>query len=202
MAKRNKLALLIISELTFLAIILIVLPSIFIKERPGISQTSYNDTLSLDTKNSFSQEFISDKNNLRSISVLLKNPGLISKDQVKIELQNQNKEIIQTLNTSGISIGDPSWINFEFPYVNSKKGDKFTINISTDNPKMDNLYVYGNRSSKNINFKTIYTATNLKESFKNNIDHQLSQIKQRNLVQNISYLTIILLLAILFFLSL
>lgn len=198
MTKRNKLALLIISELTFLATILIVLPSIFIKERPGVSQTSYNDTLSLDTKNSFSQEFTSDKNNLRSISVLLKNPGLVSKDQIKIELQDQSKVTLRHLETSGISIGDPSWVNFEFPYINSQKGDKFFIKISTNNQQLDHLYVYGNRQSKDINFKTTYTARNLKESFQNNIEYQKNQIHQRSFISIISYLTIILLLNIFF----
>lgn len=202
MSKKSKIALIIISEITFLAIVFIILPTIIIKERPGVSQTSFNDTLSLDTKNNFTQEFTSDQNNLRSVSVQLKNPGLISKDQVKIELQDQNKKTIQTLNTSGISIGDPSWINFEFPYINSQKGDKFTIYISTNNQQMDHLYVYGNRSDKNINFKTTYTARNLRESFQNNINHQISQLKQRSSLQIICYLTIIILLNIFLFFSL
>ena len=202
MVKRNKLALLIISQLTFLAIIFIVLPSVFIKERPGISQTTFNDTLSLDTKHSFTQEFISDKNNLRSVSVLLKNPGLISKDQVTIEVQDQSGNTLNSLNTSGISIGDPSWINFEFPYINSQKGDKFLIKISTNNIQPDHLFVYGNNNNKNINFKTTYTAKSIKESFQNNIDQQISQIKNRSQIQIFSYLVIILLLNIFLFFNL
>lgn len=198
MPKKNKLFI-IISELLFLLFLLIILPSIFIQERPGVHQTSYNETLSLDTKNSFNQEFISDKNNLRSISILLKNPALINKSQVKIELQDQNNITLRSLETSGISIGDPSWINFEFPYINSQKGDKFFIKISTDNQKSDNLFIYGDNKSKNINFKTTFTSKNIKESFKDNLNQQLENLKSRDIFQTIIYSSLLLLTNIFIF---
>ena len=202
MQKRNKFGLILVGEIAFLAIIFVVLPAIFIKERPGVSQTSLNETLSLDTKNSFLQEVVSNRDNLRSVSVLLKNPGLINKDQVIIELQDASQNTLHTLNTSGISIGDPSWINFEFPAVNSKKGDRFFIKITTANQQPDHLFVYGSHSNKNINFKTTYTANNLKESLKNNLEYQKNQIKERSTSQIIVYIAAIVLLNTLLFLSL
>lgn len=193
MLKISKLAFLIISELIFLIFLLIILPSIFIQERPGIKQTSYKDTLSLDIKNSFIQEFISDQNNLQSISILLKNPALVNKSQIKIELQDQNQSTIKFLETSGLSINDPGWIKFKFPYINSKKGDKFFIKISTDNQKPDNLFIYGDNKTKSINFKTTYTVSNIKESLKENINQQINNFKTRNIFYSITFLFLLLL---------
>lgn len=202
MPKIIKLTILIVSELLFLITLFIVLPSVFIKERPGVYQTSYNETLSLDIKNSYIQEFISDQDNLRSISILLKNPALANKSQVKIELQAHNKNTLRTLETSGISIGDPSWITFEFPYINSQKGNKFFIKISTDNQQPNSLFVYGDNKTKSINFKTTYTTQNLKYSFQKTINSQINQLHQRSAVVNIIYGSIIVLLNIFILFSL
>ena len=196
MPKISKLMFLIISELIFLFFLLIILPSIFIKEQPGIKQTSYKDTLSLDIKNSFIQEFISDQNNLQSISILLKNPALVNKSQVKIELQDQNQKTIKSLETSGLSINDPGWIKFKFPYINSKKGDKFFIKISTDNSKPDSLFIYGDNKNKSINFKTTYTFSSIQESFKENINKQINNFKTRNIFYSIAYLILLVLINI------
>jgi len=192
----TKFIILISSQILFFTFLFLVLPSILIKERPGILQTSYVETLSLDTKNNFTQEFISDQNNLQSISILLKNPVLLNKSQIKIELQDQNKNTIRSLETSGISVGDPSWITFKFPYINSQIGDKFFIKISTDNSKTDNLFIYGNQKDKSINFKTTYTTPNIKESIKKTIVFQLNQIKQRNPIETMIYIILIIILDI------
>jgi len=196
MPKISKLVFLIISELVFLFFLLIILPSIFIKERPGVQQTSYKETLSLDTKNSFRQEFISDRDNLQSISVFLKNPALVNKSQVKIELQDQNQNTIRSLDTSGLSINDPDWIKFKFPYINSKKGDKFFIKISTDNQKTDNLFIYGDHKNKSINFKTTYTFSSIQESFKENINQQIKNFDYRNIFYSVIFLLLLLLINI------
>ena len=172
------------------------MPSIFIKEQPGIKQTSHKDTLSLDIKNSFIQEFISDQNNLQSISILLKNPALVNKSQVKIELQDQNQKTIKSLETSGLSINDPGWIKFKFPYINSKKGDKFFIKISTDNSRPDSLFIYGDNKNKSINFKTTYTFSSIQESFKENINKQINNFKIRNIFYSIAYLILLVLINI------
>jgi len=207
MPKIGKILILITSQILFLITIFLVLPSILIKERPGISQTSYSHILSLDSKNNFNQEFITDRNNLRSISVLLKNPGIINKSQieietqnqsknVKIELQDQNKIVLKSFETSGFSIGDPSWIDFEFPYLNSQKNDKFFINISTNNELSDHFFIYGN-NNKSINFKTTFMARNIKESFKDNLNQQINNFKSRNVFQTGFYLFTIVLINIL-----
>ncbi|MDD4135706.1 MAG: hypothetical protein PHN66_01380 [Candidatus Shapirobacteria bacterium] len=199
MPKISKLVFLIISELIFLFFLLIILPSIFIKERPGTNHTTYKDTLSLDFKNSFIQEFTSDQNNLQSISILLKNPALANKSQVKIELQDQNQNTIKFLDTSGLSINDPSWIKFKFPYLNSKKGDKFFIKISTNNQKPDSLFIYGDNKNKSINFKTSYTFFSIQESFKENINQQINNFKNRNIFYSIAYLLLLVLINIFIF---
>jgi hypothetical protein len=210
MPKISKILFLIISELIFFALLFLILPPIFIKERPGTHQTYYSDVLSLDTKNSFSQEFIADQNNLASFSVLLKNPGIINKSQIEIETQSQNKIVIFELQdknkntlrlfeTSGLSIGDPSWINFKFPHLNSKKGDEFFIKISTDNELSDHFFIYGDYKSKSVNFKTTYKTSDFKESFKENLNQQIINLKSRNIFYSITYLLLLILINIFVF---
>ncbi|MDD2482715.1 MAG: hypothetical protein PHE32_02555 [Candidatus Shapirobacteria bacterium] len=208
MPKRNKLFILIIGELLFFSSLLIILPSILIKKRDGISQTSYSDVLSLDVNHSFTQKFIADYDNLRSISVLLKNPGIINKSQIEIETQSQSKMVsielqdkdkntINSLETSGLSIGDPSWITYNFPYIDSKKGDIFYIKVSTNNELNDQFFIYGDNESKSINFRSNYTSKNFKESFQKNIAYQLDKFRQRKIVDNFIYFGLILFLDIL-----
>jgi len=207
MPKINKFLLIIPAEITFIFFLLIILPTIFLKEKPGIFQTSYYHILSLDSKNNFSQEFIADKNNLQSVSVLLKNPGVINKSQIeiesqnqdkniKIELQDKNKSVLKSFNILGVNIGDPSWINFNFPCFFSQKGDKFFINISTDSELSDRFFVYAD-SHNSINFKTTYVSNSFKESFKDNLEQQINNFKSRNVFQTGFYLFTIVLVNIL-----
>ena len=197
MPKINKFLLIIPAEIIFIFFLLIILPTMFLKEKPGVYQTSYKDTLSLNSKNTYLQQIKTDRNNLNSFSVLLKNPELKSNDIVNLDLLNSNKEIIQSLKTSGISISDPSWIRFKFSPINSKKGDIFYLKITSNSPKDNLLYIYGNKDTNNINFKTTFTAQNIKESFKENLNQQLNNFKSRNIFQTSFYLITIILINLL-----
>lgn len=180
MREKNKFVILIFSEILYLGSLFIVFPTLFIKEKSGISDTKSQDILLLDTKNSYSQEFISNQNNLQSVSLLIKNPQLLNQSKIKIDVLDQDKKVLRSLETSGVSIGDPNWINFKFPYLSSKIGDKFFIRITTDNTKSDSLYVYGNSLDKSINYKTFYVSKNIKESFKSNLDEQIQKFNKMN----------------------
>jgi len=197
MPKINKFYLIIPAEIFFVFFILIILPTIFLKEKPGIYQTSFENTLPLSIKNSYIQQFVTDRDNLNSFSVLLKNPELKSNDFVYLELLNSHQETIQSLKTSGISISDPSWIRFKFLPISSKKGDIFYLKITSDSPKDNLLYIYGDKNTNNINFKTTYTALNIKESFKDNLNQQINNFKSRNIFQTGFYLFTIVLINIL-----
>lgn len=199
MPKKNNFYLIILAEMFFLFFILIIIPTIFLKEKPGIYETSFENILSLDISHSYIHSFISDKNNLSSVSILLKNPNLESRDIVYIEVQNNNQETLQSLSISGQGIEDPSWLNFKFPPINSKKGDIFYIKISSNAQKDNLLYIYGDKNTKNINYKTTFTATNLKESFKDNLTQQVNNLKSRNIFQTISYVILLLLANIFIF---
>lgn len=197
MPKINKFLLIIPAEIIFIFFLLIILPTMFLKEKPGVYQTSYKDTLSLNSKNTYLQQIKTDRNNLNSFSVLLKNPELKSNDIVNLDLLNSNKEIIQSLKTSGISISDPSWIRFKFSPINSKKGDIFYLKITSNSPKDNLLYIYGNKDTNNINFKTTFTTQNIKESFKENLNQQLNNFKSRNIFHTSFYLVTIILINLL-----
>jgi len=196
MPKISKLFILIISELIFLVFLLIILPSIFIRERPGVSKTSFEKILPLDINHSYIQSIISDRNNLNSVSVLLKNPGLESKDVVYIEIQNNHQETLRSFSISGRSIEDPGWLNFKFPPLNSKKGDIFLLKISSNSQKDNLLYIYGDPNTQNINFKTTFTTENIKESFKDNLNQQINNFKSRNIFYSATFLFLLLLINI------
>jgi len=199
MPRKNNFYLIILAEISFLFFILIIIPTIFLKEKPGIYQTSFDNTLPLDINHSYIQPFVSDKNNLSSVSVLLKNPSLESRDIVYIEVQDSNQETLQSLSISGQGIEDPGWLNFKFPSINSKIGDIFYLKISSDSQKDNLLYIYGDKNTKNINFKTTFTATNLKESFDDNLNQQINNFKSRNIFQTASYLILLILTNIFMF---
>lgn len=199
MKEKNKFIILIFFEIAFLISLFIILPSLFIREKPGTSNTVSQNILPLDTKNSYIQEFSTNKNNLQSISVLLKNPQLLNQNQINIDLLDQNKNVLRSLKTSGVSVGDPNWIDFKFPYISSKTGDKFFIKITTDNTKIDSLYIYGNEKDKTINYKTTYTSKNIKESFLDNLKEQSQKFSKINKIYLIIYSFLIIGLNIVIF---
>lgn len=199
MPKKNNFYLIILAEISFLFFILIIIPTVFLKEKPGIHQTSFENILPLDINHSYVQSFISDKNNLSSVSVLLKNPSLESRDIVYIEVQNKNKETLQSLSISGQGVEDPGWLNFKFPPINSKIGDIFYLKISSDAQKDNLLYIYGDKNTKNINFKTTFTASNIKESLLDTLNQQINNFQSRNIFQTATYLLLFLLINIFLF---
>lgn len=202
MLKKSKFLILIIAEIFFLTFLFIILPTIFIKERNGISQTSFENILTLDIKHTYLQSFTTDHNNLNSVSVLVKNPALKSTDQVKIELQNDSRNTIQVLNISGQGIGDPSWIRFKFPSVKSHYGDIFYIKV-TSNAKQDNdLYIYGNQENQSLNFKTTYKSSTFKDSLKEEIIFQKVKLSKLSKIPTFVYLVMLIVTNILLFLSL
>jgi len=196
MLKINKLFLLIIIELVFLLFLLLILPSIFIRERPGIHQTSFENILPLDINHSYTQSFISDQDNLNSVSVNLKNPALKSRDMVYVEVQDVNKETLQELSITGQGIEDPGWLNFKFPSLNSKKGDTFLIKVTSNAQNDNDLYIYGNNKNQNINFKTTFATQNIKESFKDNLNRQVDNFNSKDIFYSVTYLLLILLINI------
>ena len=199
MPRKNNFYLIILAEIFFLFFILVVIPTVFLNEKPGIYQTSFENILPLDINHSYIQPFVSDRNNLSSISVLLKNPSLESRDIVYIEVQNKNEETLHSLSISGQGIEDPGWLNFKFPPINSKIGDIFYLKISSDSQKDNLLYIYGDQNTKNINFKTTFTATNNKESLVDTLNQQINNFKSRNNFQTVSYLLLLLLINIFIF---
>jgi hypothetical protein len=199
MLRKNNFYLIIFIEILFLFFILIITPTVLLKEKPGVYQTSFENVLPLDINHSYSQSIISDRDNLNSISVLLKNPSLESRDIVYIEVQNSKQETLQTLSISGQGIEDPGWLKFKFSPIISQKGDIFYLKITSNSQKDNLLYIYGDSKTKNINFKTTFTAKNMSESFKDNLNQQIINFKSRNIFQGLLYLSLIIFINIYIF---
>lgn len=191
MSKINKVLILILIQLLFLLTIILIIPSIFIKELPGISQTSFETIFPLDQNHTYVQSFTTSRNYLNSISVYLKNPSLHSKDNVTIEVLDSQQNTIEKLETSGISIGDPSWIKLKFSPINSKKGDVYILKISSNSLKDNNLYIYGSPIDNSINFKTTYKNNKFTQSLKENLNFQKEIFTNVNKYYLLIYLLII-----------
>jgi hypothetical protein len=202
MLRKNNFFILILIEISFLLFLIIIIPTLFLREKPGISQIYFENTLPLDINHSYLETFISDRNNLNSVSVLLKNPALKSHNKVNIEIQSKDNKFFQSLEISGQGIQDPSWIKVKFSPINSKKGDIFYIKIISDAQKDNNLYIYGNKNNQSINFKTTYKSLSLKDSLKDNISYQASRLSELNKFQSIFYLTFLITVNLLLFISL
>jgi hypothetical protein len=202
MLRKNNFFILILIEISFLLFLLIILPTLFLREKPGVSQISFENILSLDTNYSHIESFVSDRDNLNSVSVLLKNPALKSNDNVNIEIQNGKTELIQSLEVTGKGIQDPGWVKVKFSPINSKKGDIFYIKITSNAKKDNDLYIYGNKNNQSINFKTTYKSSSLKDSLKDNINYQASRLSELNKFQSIFYLTLLITVNLLLFISL
>jgi hypothetical protein len=202
MLKKINFLFILLFEFILLFIFFILLPSFFLKEKEGIGEKKYSDTLPLNINNSYLQPLSQSKNGLNSISVLLKNPGLFSKDSVKIELLNENMTVLYTLDTSGSSIEDPGWIKFKFAPINLSNENKLYIKVSSAAVKDNLLYIYGNKQTKEINFKTTYKSLTLKDSFRDNLTFQKNQFYNRSLLGNIIFCSLIIFLNLLVFISL
>jgi hypothetical protein len=201
MSKKIKFIVIFLSELFLLFTLLVLLPTFFLKEKEGIGEKKYTNTLPLNTKNSYLEPFTQNNKGLNSISVLLKNPGLLSKDSVKIELLDEHMSILETLNTSGISIEDPGWVKFKFTPINVNN-KIFYIKVSSTAVKDNLLYIYGDEKTGNINFKTTYRSLSLKESFLNNLIFQKNQFINRSSLSNIFFFCLVMFLNFLVLISL
>lgn len=191
MLNKNKLYLLISLEALFLGSLIIFTPSILVRQKNGISQVAFENILPLDNKHTYIQRFITDQDNLNSVSILLKNPALRSNDEVVVEILDQNQNTIENLNIFGQGIEDPGWIKFKFMPLNSKKNDNFYIKVTSTAKHDNDLYIYGNNQTKEINFRTTYKSTNLKQSFVETINFQKEKLISLNKVYLAFYIAII-----------
>jgi len=198
MPKKNNFLLLLIGQVFYFLSIFILIPSFVLKERPGAQKIDYQNALPLDINHNYTQAFTTDRDNINSFSILLKNPNLISKDKVLIELKDVNNQTLTQLSITGTAIGDPDWIRFKFNPLNSITGDIFYINVSSDSPG-NLLYIVGDHKTKSINFKTTYKTDSLKKSFANTINYQFKKLNSININYFYAYTLLIVLTNILFY---
>ena len=175
------------------------MPTFFIKQKNGVSQINFENILPLDQNHAYLRQFTTNFDHLNSVSVLLKNPALKSRDEVIVEVLDQDQKLIKSLNIFGQGIEDPGWVRFKFSPLDSNKGDNFYIKISSDAKKDNDLYIYGNQNNQNINFKTSYKSDSLKQSFKESVAFQKEKLTHLNKTYLYSYLTVLIVINTLIF---
>lgn len=200
MPKITKITLTFLAEFILIFSFWVLLPTLLIDERNGTQHLGEINILPLDINHSHLQSFIADQDNLSSVSLQLKNPEIKSIDNVYLQIENDKKEIVCDMSVNGRNIADPSWINFNFIPIRSKKGDHFYLKIRSDAPKDNLLYIYGNDQNSNLNFKSSYKTLSLKEAFGKNLEMQKNRIYQMDKIYLSFYLILISIVNFLLFL--
>jgi hypothetical protein len=186
----------IITILNFLVplTIFLILPSILIRSRQGISSINGDNLLSFVESKPLTISFISNLDNFQNLTLHLKNPSIKNNSKITVDINSPiyNRSIV----FYGSNVGDPSQVPLKFPPFEEKSGTKYTVTLSTDNTIHDSLYLITDDHNIPL-FNTYYKTTNIKKNFRTNFSYQLNQFKNRSLYHNVFYLSLILLLDLL-----
>jgi hypothetical protein len=186
--------LLIISFLILLPIfILVVLPSLFISSRRGISNTLGDTLVPLTSLTSASFSFISDKDNLEAISLTLKNPSIQNNSRIIVDISSGTEE--RSAVFYGANVGDPSTILLKFPNFPFPSGQTFKVKISTDNDNSQSLYLVAGLNQTPL-FESEYREPEFSQRIKENYTRQYNNIINRSPLFTIIYFSVVLFFSI------
>lgn len=187
----KKILILICINLLIPLLLLVVLPSILITVRHGISNISPEQPISFIKEKPITFSFISDQSNLRSLNIKFNNPGVLNNSRIVFDIKSSTSE--RSVVFHGNNIGHQSNIPLKFTPFNDPKNTKYQVSLTTDNTDHSNLYIIVNTSGQPI-FTTYYSQTNFVYNLKQNIQNQLEVFFKRSIIHNTFYLAIIFVL--------
>lgn len=135
----------ILSQIFFVFIILIIFPSVLVRDRLFFQNNpDFQETESFTSNKNYNLNLSLPENcQLSSISFRFKNPLVANQSQIVVDILSRN-QIIQSTPFSGANVGDPSWVNLKFvPKMNSSS---FSLNLYTQNNDPNSLYLYVNQN--------------------------------------------------------
>lgn len=185
---------LIIFELLFILILFIILPSVFIMTRPGPESLDHNQLISVDLQHPITQIILPSQNGLNSVSLFLKNPALLNRQNFTLSLKDVDDHIVRQLNFNGYNVGDPNWLPFKFTPIPNSQNQQYLLTLFTTDPSINTISAYFNNQSNSVTYKTTYKSMGLISSFKTNINNQLRLFRQRDPLLTTTYLTLIIVL--------
>lgn len=118
--------------LVFILILIFVLPSVLsfgIRYLPGGIQPPFAGTIKIDQNYSPSQSFTASLDNLSGIGVSFKNPNLINKKDIKLEIY-QDQNLLRSSILNGNQIADGNFVRFHFDQVINSKNQQYIFKLS------------------------------------------------------------------------
>ncbi|HBP51237.1 MAG: hypothetical protein US68_C0002G0039 [Candidatus Shapirobacteria bacterium GW2011_GWE1_38_10] len=187
----KKNLLIICLDLFLIVFLLVILPSIAIKKRQGTSHDTGNQQIAFVKENPITFSFVSNKANLQSLSIDMKNPRVTNNSKINFEITSPNSK--RNIVFYGNNAGDPSSVPLKFSPFSDPAFTKYSVYLSTDNTDPESIYLITDQDSQPV-FRSYYLQSDLKTNLRANAQRQLELIGQRNQIFNVIYLLLIFLL--------
>jgi hypothetical protein len=190
----KKYLLIICLNIFFIAFLLVIFPSVAIHKRQGTSKDNGNHQISFIKKNPITFSFVSDKPNLQSLFVDMKNPGVSNNSKINFEISSPTSQ--RNIVFYGNNVGDPSSVPLKFSPFFDPPSTTYSVSLSTDNTDTQALYLITNQNSDPI-FRSYYLQTDFNTNLQSNIQRQFEIFKQRSSIHNLIYIFSIIFLSLL-----
>lgn len=150
-------------------------------------------TLDIRIPEIYQSEFIAKNNGLYRIDLKLKNPNIESKDEYRIEILDNNQNLVVERIISGFNIGDPGEFRINFPRIENSKNKTYQIIIKKENIIDHNLKLTVYKDDNQIAANSYYRLNfEPKEIFNEVVNHII-------LYSKTAYIPIILVIILLLF---
>lgn len=183
-----KIIKLLILELFFILILIVIVPSLLVKEKFIYNDESISILKPLIVDQAYTQA-IPNSLNLNSVSIMIKNPNIKNNSQIFIDLIDQKQNKLKEFTIYGSNVGDPSWVKLKFDPIPE---NNLSLKISTENKDPDSLQIY--YQNNKFNLQATSKNNSLASRLKENIAYQYNQCIHRSHIFSLSYLGLILLL--------
>ncbi len=174
----------------------LLFPAIVLHRRKGPDHNYGHKLISFVENGNYHQKIALQDGSLEAIKFQLKNPMLKNQSQITAKLFLNNNQVA-LLSTSGLSVGDPSWIPFKFKRIEVDPKDDLYLVLETDNNNPESLQIYTDNDT--ILHETFYISSGLSESLKIRLSEIVNIFSEINKFALVGYISLVLLLNILLF---
>jgi hypothetical protein len=191
MKKIIKFLSLTLVEIILIVFLLIIIPSLLIREIREENNFGQNFFIKLDSAVTYQQEIKLTHPNIQNLFLLFKNPNLESKQLIYLTIEDINGNELRSLSFTGNSVEDPTWVPFKFQPLNEPK-----ITLKINSPQAPNtppLLLGFNEKDQSLIYQSSYQSSNFKE----NLIQNLNKIKEKTLISwqySLIYLNLFLIL--------
>lgn len=152
----NKLVILTIVTLFFLAVILPLTLTFAIRLIPGGVQPPLGNTVKIYDQFVYSEFFISPQDYLTGIGISIKNPNFANKKNAVLNLYDDGNKLIRSVILNGQNIADGKFVKILFDPIINSKDKKFTWSMISAESTFDDaleLFLTDKKPSWSLDFK-------------------------------------------------